>query len=71
MSFFASRAVRFRSANDYFSFGRVRSRLGRKSLVAAARVACAEVHGLDSKLYASKLYQRKTNFLVQIKSNLV
>ena len=50
-------AVRFRQANDHFSFGRVRSRLGRKSWVSAARVACAEAVW-DSKFYASKLYQR-------------
>ena len=39
---FTIRAVQFRRANDHFSFGRIRSWLGRKSLVAAARVACAE-----------------------------
>ena len=55
---FAIRAVRFRRANDHFSFGRVRSRLGRKSWVAATRVACAEAVW-DSKFCASKLYHRK------------
>ena len=59
---FAIRAVRFRRANDHFSFGGVRRRLGRKSWVAAARVACAEAVW-DSKLYASKLYQRKTKYI--------
>ena len=56
---FAIRAVQFRRANDHVIFGRVRSRLGRKSWVAAARVACAEAHCLGSKCYLSKLYERK------------
>ena len=56
---FLIRAVQFRRANDHFIFDRVRSRLGRKSWVGAARVVCAEVHCLGSKFYASKLYQRK------------
>ena len=56
---FAIRAVQFRQANDHFIFCRVRSRFGRKSWETAARVACAEAHCLGSKLYASKLYQRK------------
>ena len=56
---FAIRAVSFRRANDHFIFGRVRSRLGRKSWMAAARVACAEAHCFGSTFYASKLYQRK------------
>ena len=46
---FAIRAVQFRRANDHFIFGRVRIRLERK-LVAAARVACAEVHCLGSTI---------------------
>ena len=54
---FAIRAVQFRRANDYFKFGRVRSRLGRKSWETVTRVACAEAHCLGSKFYASKLYQ--------------
>ena len=58
------RAVRFCKANDHFTFDRVRSQLGRKSWAAAARVACAEAHCLDSKFYASKLYQRKANFRI-------
>ena len=37
----------------------LRSRLGRKSWVAATRVACAKAHYVVSKFYASKLYQRK------------
>ena len=71
---FAIRAVQFRRANDHFIFGRVRSRLGRKSLVAAARVACAEVHCLGSILYASKLYQRKAvkqTFVYKLRVNWV
>ena len=56
---FAIRAVQFSRANDHLIFGRVRSRLGRKSWVAAAKVTCAEAHCLGSKFYASKLYQRK------------
>ena len=64
---FAIRAAQFRRANDHFIFGRVRSRLGRKSWETAARIACAEEHCLGSKFYASKLYQReakKLNFRI-------
>ena len=56
---FTIRAVQFRRANDNFIFDSVRSRLERKSWVAATRVAGAEAHCLGSKCYASKLYQRK------------
>ena len=56
---FAIRAVQFVERTITSFFGRVRSRLGRKSWVAAARVACAEAQCLGCKFYASKLYQRK------------
>ena len=56
---FAIRAVQFRRANDHFIIGSVKSRLERKSWVAAAIVACAEPHCLGSKFYASKLYKSK------------
>ena len=56
-----SQSERFNSVERTITsfFGRVRSRLGGKSWVAAARVACAEAHCLGSKFYASKPYQRK------------
>ena len=56
---FIIRAVQFRRANDHFIFGRVRSRLGKKSGETAARMVCTESHCLGSKFYVSKLYQRK------------
>ena len=45
---FAIRAVQFRRVKDHSMFGRVGSRLGRKSWETAARVACAETHCLGS-----------------------
>ena len=45
---FAIRAVQCRRANDHFIFGRVRSRLGKKSWETVAKVACAEAHCLGS-----------------------
>ena len=54
--YFLIQVFQFRRAKDHFIFGRVRSRLRRKSWVAAARVACAKVHCLGSKLYPSKFY---------------
>ena len=65
---FAIRAVQFRRANDHFIFGKVRSRLGRKSWETAARLACAEAHCLGSKfcmhLIFTKVKQSKLNFRI-------
>ena len=58
MSFVRNPSGSIPSSEQSLPFGRVRSRLRRKSCVAAERVACAEAVW-DSKFYASKLDQRK------------
>ena len=64
---FAIRPFQFHRANDHFIFGRVRSRLGRKSWETAARVACAEAQCLGSKfmhLSFTNIKQSKLHFRI-------